>query len=52
MSKPISLNVRLPDDLHKRAVKEAAQDRRSLNSLILLAVEQYLADNRARKVRR
>lgn len=40
--KPALLYARIPPDIHARAVKAAAADRRSLNSFLICALEQYL----------
>lgn len=36
------MNVRLPEDLHERMKESAKENRRSLNSEIIVALEEYL----------
>lgn len=44
-----SLNLRLPDDLHAEAVKEAEAGRLSLNSAICEAVTAWVADRKQQR---
>ena len=37
-----NFNMRLPDDLHERLVKAAAEDKRSAHSEVLLFIEKGL----------
>jgi predicted HicB family RNase H-like nuclease len=42
MDAPVSINLRLPRDLHARLKTEAARDRRSLNSEIVWLLDSAL----------
>lgn len=37
-----ALNYRVPADLHKRLVEQARKEDRSINMLVLEAIERYL----------
>ena len=48
MSKDTHLtSVRLPSKLHRALVKLAERERRTVNNLITVALEQYVADAKA-----
>lgn len=42
-TKPISLVLRLPPALHAKATRAAKDETRSLNSLVIVALQAYLA---------
>jgi predicted DNA-binding protein len=42
-----NFNIRLPDDLHERLVKAAAEDKRSAHSEILWLIENGLDERQA-----
>ena len=41
-AKPIALVLRLPARLHARATRQARRELRSLNSLLIVALQYYL----------
>ncbi len=41
-----NFNIRLPDDLHERLVKAAAEDKRSAHSEVLWFIEHGLDERR------
>jgi plasmid stability protein len=45
---PVSLNLRLPRDLHTRLKEQAARDRRSLNAEIVWLLDRGLAETETR----
>jgi predicted HicB family RNase H-like nuclease len=47
--KVVKVTVRLPQDVHAEAVEVAREQRRSLNTAIVVAVEQYVRRMKARQ---
>lgn len=43
--KKVPYNLRLPKRLKTEAEKQAKQEKRSLNNYIILALEDYIAEN-------
>lgn len=43
-----NVNVRIPKDLHGKAKKCASDERHSLNSMILLFIEEGIASRKAK----
>lgn len=45
----VPLTVRLPPDIHRELVVVAAEQRRSLNTAVVVAIERYIRQMRARQ---
>jgi predicted HicB family RNase H-like nuclease len=52
VGKRISLQVRLPDELHSRLVKLSIENNRSLNGEIIMALEKYVHNTTSQAVKR
>ena len=47
----VATNVRFPKEVHEALVALAGDQRRSVNSTVVVAVERYIKQMRARRVR-
>jgi predicted HicB family RNase H-like nuclease len=44
----VSVNIRFPEDVHRQLQELAHEQRRSLNKTVVVAVERYIRQTRAR----
>jgi predicted transcriptional regulator len=47
----VSVTTRLPQDIHAQAVELAREQRSSLNRLVVVALERYIRQTKARQPR-
>ena len=47
----MTTNVRFPKEVHEQLVALAGDQRRSINSTVVVAVERYIKQTRARQAR-